>query len=87
MPMPTETKPNEPNTVPVDIVGVHEPWAYAKLADGNVVKAKIVFMKVAIVNDEEGKQKFNEDGTPCYAIGTQLLLQSLTEEESKTFNQ
>lgn len=74
------------NSIPIEIISTDEPWSIAKLADGSYIRAKIVFVKVARILDDQGKPKFNEDGEPLYGTGTQTVITILTEDEMKIIN-
>lgn len=52
--------------IPVDVVRVDEPWAVAHLADGTMVKVKVVFDQVYRMVDERGQPCFAPNGQPIY---------------------
>lgn len=80
--MPTDIR----KTIPVDIFSVDEPWAYARLSDGSMVKAKVVFMEIRRVIEDDGKPAFNEDGAPLFAVGTQTVVQGMSKDAVDAMN-
>ena len=69
--------------LPVEIIKVHEPWAIAELADGSIVKAKIVFISTSLAVDENNTAVLNDQGKKQYLAGTQLIVQTIEAADVK----
>ncbi len=54
--------------IPVDIVKVDEPWAEAFLANGDVVRAKLVFNHILMHMSENDKPIIDTNGAHIYQV-------------------
>jgi hypothetical protein len=73
-----------PKSRPVQILKTDEPWMYITLADGTVIKHKLVIMGVIQILDDNGNPFVDQTGCCCYAIQThscQIIDQSPMIEE------
>lgn len=64
--------PNKP--VFIDIVRSDEPWGTITLADGTIIKTKIVPVSVRRLVNEKGEMIRDNDGLPMYEINHRIIM-------------
>ena len=60
-----------PKSRPVQVLSSDEPWMYISLADGTVIKHKVIIMGVFQVLHDDGNPVIDNTGCAQYAIRTQ----------------
>jgi len=67
-------KEQEVSEVDFDIGSEH--WNEYKLLDGGTVRVRIVVSKIYRVFDDNGKESWNQDGSPNFAITSTTMVVS-----------
>lgn len=61
-------------TVSIDIAKSHEPWGEIQLADGHIIKTRLVIVSVARMIDDKGKMIADPDGLPMYVVNHRVIM-------------
>lgn len=64
--------PNKP--VFIDIVQSDEPWGTITLADGTIIKTRLIPVSVRRLVNEKGEMVRDNDGLPMYEVNHRIIM-------------